>query len=456
MLRRSCLIPLLWGLPPLLGLFGCGPARLPEEPAAAATAARWSAKAAPLTARAASPVTLLVSYPPQPSGRPAPPASLTATATPKTAAGGRHAERPLPLRGLRPRLPSGAGCVAGACGAACPPLYADCDGNPANGCESKSGPLAYYRMNEGGLVSVADSAGVSPHLLLDDTQAPSFIPASPPGTTPGAMHCTVLLAGRICARSAGFLRLPNASQLTVQAWVRATDLLGSAVALYPTRRPPPSSAYRPMAAATWPACCGAAIATVIRSPRPAPPPPCATVAGTLLAMTADGSNLRLFLDGAQVASRAPPYTTIQPVRNGTLQLVNTSRGDVDIDEVRVYAYARSAAEISSDALTFCRALTGCGSCTTAPPHAVPLCEGSRCSFRCCPFGWADCDGSATNGCEVDPSSSASSCGACGNVCPGGTAARCQGLLQRVQLRRGHRSTATATAAMPARPGSTTT
>ncbi len=426
MLRRSCLYPLLWGLP-LLGLFGCGsPAHLPEEPAAAATTAPLvsEGRAPPSESDKSSDtlsVTLTAAFGPACTA-----SQLDCDGNPENGCEADTRSDRYHCGACGRICPPGAGCFAGACGAACPPLYADCDGNPINGCESKSSPLAYYRMNEGGLVSVADSAGVSPHLLLDDTQGPpSFIPASPPGTTPGgyALHCP--LAGRICARSAGLLRLPSATQLTVQAWVRATALLGSAVALYPY---PASAAFFSLqtdgsgnlAGLLWSgdgysySLSAPGTATTLRDSR-----------WHLLAMTADGSNLRLFLDGAQVASRTLPYTAIQPVRSGYLQLVNTTSGDVDIDEVKVYAYARSAAEISSDALTFCRAPTGCGSCTTAPAHAVPLCEGSRCSFRCLP-GWADCDGSATNGCEVDLSSSATSCGACGNVCPGGTTARCQG------------------------------
>lgn len=318
----------------------------------------------------------------------------------------------------------GAACVRGVCGAACPPLQADCDGNPGNGCESQSGPLAYWRMNEGGLVSVADSAGYAGNLRLEDTTAvPTFVPAAPPGTTPGgyALHCA--RAPRICARSANPLTLPVATQFTVQAWVRTADVLGAFVSL--TSVASSSAVFLSMltdsvgnlAASMWGndnsdyILTSSSTASTLRDGR-----------WHLLAFTADGSTMRLFLDGAQVASRTVPSVAPRPVRTGLVQLVNVTRGDVDIDEVKIYGYARTATEISSDALTFCRAPTGCGTCT-APPHAVARCDGSRCAFTCVP-GWGDCDGNAANGCEVELSTAAANCGACGTVCPGGAGARC--------------------------------
>src|SRR6185369_10912290 len=43
----------------------------------------------------------------------------------------------------------------------------------------------------------------------------------------------------------------------------------------------------------------------------------------------------------------------------------------------------------------------------------------------CSLPQADCDNNAANGCEVNVSSDAKNCGACGNVCPlGGSGAKC--------------------------------
>ncbi|MEZ4394039.1 MAG: hypothetical protein R3A48_23440 [Polyangiales bacterium] len=66
---------------------------------------------------------------------------------------------------------------------------------------------------------------------------------------------------------------------------------------------------------------------------------------------------------------------------------------------------------------------GCGLRCEARPNATVSCEAGRCAFACAP-GFADCDGVADNGCEVDLQTDVTRCGACGNACspPNGTAA----------------------------------
>ena len=63
-----------------------------------------------------------------------------------------------------------------------------------------------------------------------------------------------------------------------------------------------------------------------------------------------------------------------------------------------------------------------------PPaaHATAACASSSCVSECAP-GWADCDASFANGCEVDIRSSPLDCGRCHHDCLGGLCAdgRCQ-------------------------------
>lgn len=64
--------------------------------------------------------------------------------------------------------------------------------------------------------------------------------------------------------------------------------------------------------------------------------------------------------------------------------------------------------------------TSCGDCGTScptPPGAWPVCVGGSCSFVCQP-GQGDCNADPSDGCEVDLSTDASHCGACGATCPG--------------------------------------
>ncbi|MBL8684654.1 MAG: hypothetical protein JNK05_36095 [Myxococcales bacterium] len=60
----------------------------------------------------------------------------------------------------------------------------------------------------------------------------------------------------------------------------------------------------------------------------------------------------------------------------------------------------------------------CGGCgvVCAPANATGVCAAGGCGIGSCDPGFADCDGNAANGCEVDTRSSVGSCGACGNAC----------------------------------------
>ncbi|MDB4931962.1 MAG: hypothetical protein JWM10_4446, partial [Myxococcaceae bacterium] len=60
----------------------------------------------------------------------------------------------------------------------------------------------------------------------------------------------------------------------------------------------------------------------------------------------------------------------------------------------------------------------CGACNracAARAHATATCAGSTCAYAC-EAGFADCNGDATDGCEVDTRSAVDHCGACPNRC----------------------------------------
>ena len=60
----------------------------------------------------------------------------------------------------------------------------------------------------------------------------------------------------------------------------------------------------------------------------------------------------------------------------------------------------------------------CGACGTAcrpPANAAATCTAGACGFTCL-AGFADCDGSAANGCEVNLQTNTTNCGRCGTAC----------------------------------------
>ncbi len=62
--------------------------------------------------------------------------------------------------------------------------------------------------------------------------------------------------------------------------------------------------------------------------------------------------------------------------------------------------------------------TNCGACGSACSltNAVPACVASACAVATCATGFGDCDDMAANGCEVDLRSTVTSCGVCGRAC----------------------------------------
>ncbi len=61
----------------------------------------------------------------------------------------------------------------------------------------------------------------------------------------------------------------------------------------------------------------------------------------------------------------------------------------------------------------------CGACNTrcTPPNGTPVCTAGVCAIAACSGGFGDCDTNASNGCETDLRSAAAHCGACGTSCP---------------------------------------
>ncbi len=69
----------------------------------------------------------------------------------------------------------------------------------------------------------------------------------------------------------------------------------------------------------------------------------------------------------------------------------------------------------SDPQTDARNCGGCGmACSTT--HATSACAGGECGLGACEAGWGDCDHDAKNGCETNLHVDAANCTACGMAC----------------------------------------
>ena len=58
----------------------------------------------------------------------------------------------------------------------------------------------------------------------------------------------------------------------------------------------------------------------------------------------------------------------------------------------------------------------CGNACPAPANGKPGCSKSVCGLGTCNTGYADCNKNSFDGCEVDTTSDARNCGACGTIC----------------------------------------
>ncbi len=64
----------------------------------------------------------------------------------------------------------------------------------------------------------------------------------------------------------------------------------------------------------------------------------------------------------------------------------------------------------------------CGSCGSACgpyAHASAVCQNSACAMGVCDAGFADCNSTNADGCEVDTAGDAENCGTCGHACSQG-------------------------------------
>ncbi len=59
---------------------------------------------------------------------------------------------------------------------------------------------------------------------------------------------------------------------------------------------------------------------------------------------------------------------------------------------------------------------GCGVQCTPQNAVAPVCIASHCAYSRCSDGFADCDGTAVNGCEADVEFDLYNCGGCGVLC----------------------------------------
>lgn len=248
-------------------------------------------------------------------------------------------------------------CSAGACGIACAPGFADCDGNAANGCEVNLGTDPSHCGACGTLCGSVNGTGTCSAGLCVTSCDPGFAncdgnPANGcevnVGTDPS--HCGT--CGTACSTAGGTAACAaGACQITCSPGFADCD--GSAANGCEVNL------------GTDPAHCGA----------------CATACNAT--------------NGTATCTASVCGLTCKPGYANCDNNIATNGCETNI---------------GSD-------VTNCGACgaTCSSAGGTPSCTAGACQIACS-AGFANCDGSAANGCEVNLGTDLANCGACGNAC----------------------------------------
>ncbi len=298
-------------------------------------------------------------------------------------------------------------CATGTCAITmCSPLFANCDGTASNGCERPTNTLT----DCGGCGTVCDLAHASESCSTGTCSLGTCDPGWGNCDGAGANGCERPLTTLTDCGSCGVAcNLANASE----SCATGSCLLDTCDALYANcDGSNGNGCERPINTLTDCGGCG----VVCDVPNAAES--CSTGTCTMGACEAGYANcdglasngcersIRTLSDcgGCGVTCDLP--NAGESCSTGTCTLVTCNAGFANCDGT-----TSNGCETPTTTLTNCG---GCGvSCSRA--HATPSCSSGMCQIGSCDTGWADCDGMDANGCETNITTT-SECGACGATC----------------------------------------
>ncbi len=307
-------------------------------------------------------------------------------------------------------------CMAGACGFECDEGFADCDGDPSNGCEStlheleNCGGCGMRCERPGAVTSCAsgscETVGCQPARgdcdgdasngceadLSTPARCGSCTNACPTGVAQGSVACVMGSCRLTCIPGFG-----NCDSMIANGCERSLSSAGAC------------------------GMCGVSCAD--------PTPFCTSVASGYACT--DGCGTSELCGGSCVdTSRDPLHCggCDRPCASAPNAIATCTGGSCGLTCAEGYD------DCDGDMDNGCEVFlasdpTRCGSCEnacTTPPNASATCAMGSCGFAC-QGSYGDCNAPSADGCETDLGTSVSSCGVCGNACglrPGATAVEC--------------------------------
>jgi Cys-rich repeat protein len=290
-------------------------------------------------------------------------------------------------------------CAAGACRSACAPDRGDCNGRAEDGCETETrvdllhcggcGLVCRPANATGQCLSGSCEIAACDRGFLDcDGSAVNGCEADLATSPRNCGACgRACAAGQACALGAcvadcGSLTRCGSSCTDLRADDRNCGACGRA--------------------------CGADEACAGGACAPACRPPQALCSGRCVLTASDRSNCGACGRACPAAANATPTCTAGACGFACLA------GFSDCDGV-----AANGCEVST--VNDARNCGGCNAVCTFP-GAAATCSASRCVLGACGAGAGNCDGVASNGCEVALASDPRHCGRCNNACAGACAA----------------------------------
>jgi hypothetical protein len=252
-------------------------------------------------------------------------------------------------------------CAAGRCGvASCNAGFADCDGNPANGCE----------VNTRSDASNCSACGAR---------------CVTAGATPACVSGRCEVAACDVGRADCDGNPANGCEVTPATDARNCGACGTSCAL-------PNAAAVCAAGRCAVGACNAGFANCNGNP----------VDGCEVLLASDASNC-----GA-CGTRCAPANGTGACASGACAVVACNPGFADCNGSPADG---CEANLNADP-------TRCGACSTrcALANATAACTGARCTVAGCNAGYSDCNGNPADGCEVNTAGDPAACGACGRAC----------------------------------------
>jgi hypothetical protein len=372
------------------------------------------------------------------------------------------------------RANSAARCEVGRCAYACEPGFADCDGDPANGCEvdlradpancgrcaSRCDPANGTGACRAGVCAIgacaenfADCDGNVGNGCEADTRTNATHCGRCANACPAAANAFPGCLGGRCVTScvSGFLDCDgddaNGCEADIRRDLRSCGACGRACA------PPRGTGACEMGVCRVAACDPDALDCNGRADDGCEVTPasdvrhcgmcgrvCTTTGGTP-ACVRGGCTLDRCAAGRGDCDGDPSNGCEVDVNGsqthcgacGRACAPGNATGACDVGVCRVAACATGFGDCDGVAATGCEvdlraSTTHCGVCNRgcAPANAEPACAMGACAIGQCRAGFGDCNGSAADGCETNLAADLAACGACGRPCATrpNTVARC--------------------------------